>query len=50
MGLERQQSGNFYLNPETRLNVIASPSGQFISGAALNPMQFQDILNKGFLW
>ncbi|WP_312378906.1 MULTISPECIES: colicin D domain-containing protein [unclassified Sphingobacterium] len=29
----------FYLNPKTGLNVIASPSGQFISGAALSPVQ-----------
>lgn len=40
----------FYLNPQTGLNVIASPSGQFISGAALSPAQVQGILTKGFLW
>jgi len=40
----------FYLNPQTGLNVIASPSGQFISGAALSPAQIQGILTKGFLW
>jgi len=29
---------------------MASPSGHFISGAALSPAQIQGILTKGFLW
>ena len=40
----------FYINPESGLNVISSPSGQFISGAALSPAQVHGILTKGFLW
>lgn len=40
----------FYLNPQTGLNVIASPAGQFISGAALSTAQVQGILTKRFLW
>jgi RHS repeat-associated protein len=40
----------FYLNPQTGLNVIASSSGHFITGAALGPAQVQSILMRGFLW
>jgi hypothetical protein len=40
----------FYLNPRTGLNVVASPSGQFITGAKLSVDQIRDILTKGFLW
>jgi hypothetical protein len=40
----------FYLNRTTGLNVIATPSGQFISGARLTAPQVNDILTKGFLW
>jgi hypothetical protein len=40
----------FYLNPQTGLNVIASPSGEFVSGFAVSPTQLHGILTKGFLW
>ncbi len=40
----------FYLNPTTGLNVIATRSGEFISGAKLSATQVNDILTKGFLW
>ncbi|GAB2670617.1 hypothetical protein GCM10027036_25110 [Flavihumibacter cheonanensis] len=40
----------FYLNPKTGLNVVATPSGQFITGARLSPAQVTDVLSKGFLW
>ena len=38
-----------YLNPTTGLNVILTPSGQFISGARLSSAQINDILTKGFI-
>jgi RHS repeat-associated protein len=40
----------YYLNPSTGLNVIASRSGQFITGARLSTNQVNKILTKGFLW
>jgi hypothetical protein len=40
----------FYLNPKTGLNVISTPSGQFISGAKLSKNQVNDILTRAFLW
>lgn len=40
----------FYLNPNTGLNVVATRSGQFITGSKLSPAQVNDILTKGFLW
>ncbi|WP_419698989.1 DUF6443 domain-containing protein [Mucilaginibacter sp. NFX135] len=41
---------DFYLNPQTGLNVIATRSGQFISGAKLSPEQVVSIMTRGFLW
>jgi hypothetical protein len=40
----------FYLNKKTGLNVISSPTGEFISGAKLNNNQVSDKLKKRFLW
>ena len=40
----------YYLNPATGLNVIATRTGQFISGAKLSTSQISDIMTKGFLW
>ncbi|MDR2010639.1 MAG: FG-GAP-like repeat-containing protein [Bacteroidales bacterium] len=48
-GTYRGQSVIHYLNPNTGLNVISSPSGQFISGWKLNPTQLQNILKHGGL-
>ena len=36
-----------YLDPKTGLNVISSPSGEFISGWKLNPIQVQTSLHVG---
>ncbi|MCS6283763.1 MAG: hypothetical protein HUM72_24910, partial [Dolichospermum sp.] len=38
-----------YLNPNTGLNVISSPTGQFISGWKLNPEQLQNVIRRGSL-
>ena len=48
-GTYRGQSVIHYLNPNTGLNVISSPSGQFISGWKLNPVQLQNVLKHGGL-
>ncbi len=48
-GTYRGQSVIHYVNPNTGLNVISSPSGQFISGWKLNPVQLQNVLKHGGL-
>ena len=48
-GTYKGQSVIHYLNPNTGLNVISSPSGQFISGWKLNPAQLQNVLKHGGL-
>jgi hypothetical protein len=48
-GTYRGQSVIHYLNPNTGLNVISSPSGHFISGWKLNPAQLQNVLKHGGL-
>ena len=48
-GTYRGQSVIHYVNPNTGLNVISSPSGQFISGWKLNPAQLQNVLQHGGL-
>lgn len=48
-GTYRGQPVTHYLNPNSGLNVITSPSGQFISGWKLNPDQLQNVLNHGGL-
>jgi|GEM_PF-720049 len=48
-GLYRGQSVIHYVNPNTGLNVISSPSGHFISGWKLNPAQLQNVLKHGGL-
>jgi len=48
-GTYRGQSVIHYVNPNTGLNVISSPSGQFISGWKLNPAQLQNVLKHGGL-
>jgi hypothetical protein len=48
-GTYRGQSVIHYVNPNTGLNVISSPSGQFISGWRLNPAQLQNVLKHGGL-
>src|SRR5690606_20859124 len=48
-GTYRGQSVIHYVNPNTGLNVISSPTGQFISGWKLNPAQLQNVLKHGGL-
>ncbi len=48
-GTYRGQSVIHYVNPNTGLNVISSPSGQLISGWKLNPAQLQNVLKHGGL-
>ena len=48
-GTYRGQSVIHYLNPNTGLNVISNPAGQFISGWKLNPAQLQNVLKHGGL-
>jgi hypothetical protein len=48
-GTYRGQSVIHTVNPNTGLNVISSPSGQFISGWKLNPAQLQNVLKHGGL-
>jgi hypothetical protein len=48
-GTYRGQSVIHYLNPHTGLNVMSSPSGQFISGWKLNSAQLQNVLQHGGL-
>jgi len=48
-GTYRGQSVIHYLNSNTGLNVISSPSGQFISGWKLNPTQLQNVIKHGGL-
>ncbi len=48
-GAYRGQSVIHHVNPNTGLNVISSPSGQFISGWKLNPVQLQNVLKHGGL-
>jgi len=48
-GTYRGQSVVHYLNPNTGLNVISKPSGEFISGWKLNPAQLQNVLSHGGL-
>ncbi len=38
-----------YLNPTTRVNVMADPAGNFISGWRLNLPQFQNVMSRGAL-
>lgn len=40
---------NRYLNPNTGLDVISSPSGQFIRGWKLNSTQLQNVIKHGGL-
>ena len=48
-GTYRGQSVIHYLNQKTGVNVISSPSGQFISGWKLTGDQFKNVLNRGKL-
>ncbi|HEX8576646.1 MAG TPA: colicin D domain-containing protein [Flavobacterium sp.] len=48
-GTYRGQSVIHYLNPNNGLNVITTPSGQFLSGWKLNPLQLENVLNRGSL-
>ena len=48
-GTYRGQSVIHYVNPNTGLNVISSPTGQFMSGWKLNPAQLQNVLKHGGL-
>jgi hypothetical protein len=48
-GTYRGQPVIHYLNPNTGLNVISSPTGQFISGWKLNSTQLQNVLQHGDL-
>jgi RHS repeat-associated protein len=49
LGSYRGQPVTHYLNATTGLNVIASPSGNFISGWLLNPAQLQNVIKHGGL-
>ena len=48
-GTYRKNAVIHHLNPHTGLNVISSPSGEFISGWTLNPQQMQNVLKHGGL-
>jgi Colicin D len=48
-GTYRGQPVIHYLNPNSGLNVISSPTGQFISGWKLNPEQLQNVIKRGGL-
>jgi len=49
-GTYRNQPAIHYLNPNTGLNVISRPNGQFWSGWKLGPEQLQGVLKDGRLW
>jgi Colicin D len=49
-GKYRGQPAIHYLNRNTRVNVISTRSGHFVSGWKLNPSQLQSVLQDGFLW
>jgi uncharacterized protein RhaS with RHS repeats len=48
-GTYRGQAVIHYINPNSGLNVISSPTGQFISGWKLNPAQLQNVIKHGGL-
>lgn len=48
-GTYRGNPATFYLNSQTGLNVIQSPSGQFVSGWSLGPGQLRSVLQSGAL-
>ncbi len=48
-GTYRGQSVIHHVDPSTGLNVISTPSGQFISGWKLNSAQLQNVLKHGGL-
>jgi RHS repeat-associated protein len=41
---------DFYIDVKTGLTVVATRTGEFITGAKLTPSQVNDILTKKFLW
>jgi len=49
-GTYKNQPAIHYLNPNTGLNVISRPNGQFWSGWKLGPQQLEGVLNNGTLW
>jgi len=48
-GTYHQEPVIHYLDPNTGLNVIVDPYGNFISGWKLNPAQLQNVLTRGSL-
>lgn len=48
-GTYHKQSAIHYVNPQTGLNVISKPNGQFWSGWKLSSDQLRNILNHGNL-
>lgn len=48
-GTYRGESVIHHLNPQTGINVITAPNGQFISGWKLNTLQLQNVVNRGSL-
>ncbi len=48
-GTYHGQPAIHYLNPETGINVISRPNGQFWSGWKLNPEQLRNVLEHGGL-
>lgn len=48
-GSYRGQSVIHHLHPKTGLNVMSTPSGQFVSGWKLNPNQLHNVLKHGGL-
>jgi len=48
-GTYRGQQVIHFVNPSTGLNIISTPTGQFISGWQLNQSQLWNVLNRGSL-
>lgn len=48
-GTYRGNPATHYINPQNGLNVISSPSGNFVSGWKLNTQQLQNVVSRGKL-
>ncbi len=49
-GVYRGDPAIFYVDPTSALNVVTSPTGEFITSYRLFPNQLSDVLTRGFLW
>jgi hypothetical protein len=50
VGTYKRQPAIHYLDPNTGLNVVKKPNGEFWSGWRLGPQQLNGVLNNGTLW